>query len=66
MSNKPICVNVVAMDRLIDYLIAESACDKCGKCVYFKEPKPNEDYTSCEHENECKEGMIKYFANVNN
>lgn len=63
-NKKPICVNVVAMDKLIDYLLAESGCDTCGKCAYYVPPKGNGEYTSCNHENECKEGMIKYFAGV--
>ena len=65
MNKKPICVNIGAMDRLIDYLLAETSCDTCGKCAYYKEPNPNEEYTPCGHENECKDGMIKYFAGVN-
>lgn len=64
---KTICVNIRAMDRLIDYLLAETSCDTCGKCAYYKEPNPNEKplYTPCGHESECKEGMIKYFAEFN-
>ena len=61
MDKKPICVNVVALDKLIDYLLEKSDCDRCAKCVYYKEINLNEDYTTCEHESECKNGMIKYF-----
>lgn len=58
---KPVCVNVVAMDKLIDYLMNGDG-DWCKQCVYYTQPKKGEDYTSCNHETECKNGMLKYFA----
>ena len=63
MNKKPTCVNVVAMDKLIDYLMTCPE-DWCGKCAYYVPPRKDGNYTSCNHENACKEGMLKYFAGV--
>lgn len=52
--------------EVIDYLVENSACDLCGHCAYYKQPKNDEDYTPCneleKHGNvACRNGMIEYF-----
>lgn len=37
------------------------ADDVCGKCAYYIPPQPNEEYTSCNHEGECAEGILAHF-----
>ena len=54
--------------KLIDYFIANSGCDLCGKCINYTPPKQDEDYTPCkEFEKDgniaCRNGMIEYFKN---
>lgn len=58
-------------DKVISYLIENSACDICGKCAYYKAANPNEEFTPCkDFEKEgnvaCRNGMIKYFENESN
>ena len=60
-----------AKDKVINYFIKESACDICGKCVHYVEPKEDEDYTPCpayekSGKTACRKGMIEYFSKSKN
>lgn len=54
--------------KLIDYLIVNSGCDLCGKCIYYTPPKKDEDFTACKQYEKsgdiaCRNGMIEFFKN---
>ena len=55
-----------AMIKIIDYLIANGACDCCARCIHFKPIKEPGNFDPCLEvakygDVACRDGMIKFF-----